>query len=488
MDASKLKFNYGGAASDGAALTEYTANSGTVNTLTDAALTQADDYWNGSILRFEADTATSALQGQHYHVVDFDASTDTLTVKPVFAATPTSSDTYKLLQVFGGNYQSDEEMPGLTVDSGASDCTGVDIIYVSAYNGDSDGTLSYTNSDTSLSWKSGSDALAGAKVDVSSDGTYTLMSNDDNKFIIVTVTAASLPGSDQSDTIELSTPVGVIIPNTEANETENGYIRHDFVGLENSDTGTAMENLKVYIDNGFPTAAATTITANKDKTKGILSCADITNWPAAGWIQNNIKTDRSYYYNKSGNSVTLAARNDVCKIAFDAGATEINIGDVITGATSGGSGTVASIQVNSGTWGGSNAAGYLYLKDFNGTSFTNDENLQVSAATVAVADGTETVGHRDCTAVDWDNGDAIQLIPDFDIALDAPSTNQFESLSNESVMPAGLTFTCPTTADDGLSISSIAASGKYGVWVRDTVVEDTRAQSNHVSNLLIRYE
>lgn len=72
---------------------------------------------------------------------------------------------------------------------------------------------------------------------------------------------------------------------------------------------------------------------------------------------------------------------------FDAGTTEINAGDTVTGASSTATG-VAVIDgvVETGTYGGSDAAGYVVLYGVVGT-FVNDENLQVSASTVAVANG-----------------------------------------------------------------------------------------------------
>lgn len=75
---------------------------------------------------------------------------------------------------------------------------------------------------------------------------------------------------------------------------------------------------------------------------------------------------------------------------FDAGQAAISEGDTVTGATSGATG-VALIDavVESGTYGGNDAAGYLVLDHVTGT-FQDNENLQVSAATKSVADGTPT--------------------------------------------------------------------------------------------------
>lgn len=73
---------------------------------------------------------------------------------------------------------------------------------------------------------------------------------------------------------------------------------------------------------------------------------------------------------------------------FDAGATAVSEGDTVTGATSGATGvTLVAGVVTTGTLVGGDAAGYLVLTAVNGT-FQDNENLQVSAATVAVANGT----------------------------------------------------------------------------------------------------
>lgn len=87
-------------------------------------------------------------------------------------------------------------------------------------------------------------------------------------------------------------------------------------------------------------------------------------------------------------------------LAFDAGSTAISEGDAITGATSGATATaLLDAVVESGGWGGADAAGYLVLAEVSGT-FADGENLQVSAATVAVADGAESLNGADTVAND----------------------------------------------------------------------------------------
>lgn len=75
---------------------------------------------------------------------------------------------------------------------------------------------------------------------------------------------------------------------------------------------------------------------------------------------------------------------------FDAGTATIAEGATVTGATSGATGkALIAMVVSSGSFGGSNAAGYLVLTTVSGT-FQDNENLQVSAVTKCVANGTAT--------------------------------------------------------------------------------------------------
>jgi hypothetical protein len=74
-------------------------------------------------------------------------------------------------------------------------------------------------------------------------------------------------------------------------------------------------------------------------------------------------------------------------LPFITGTTAISEGDTLTGATSGATGLVLQDAVaDTGTWGGGDAAGDVILYNVSGT-FQDGENLQVSAATVAVSDG-----------------------------------------------------------------------------------------------------
>lgn len=103
-----------------------------------------------------------------------------------------------------------------------------------------------------------------------------------------------------------------------------------------------------------------------------------------------------------GNTV-FGAFAYVYVVPFDGGVGEIKVGDTVTGATSGATGVVTAVHLISGTWGGSDAAGYLVIKDKSATAFQNDEDLNVSAVKKAVSNtGTLYAGdaHKQLLFVD----------------------------------------------------------------------------------------
>ncbi len=76
---------------------------------------------------------------------------------------------------------------------------------------------------------------------------------------------------------------------------------------------------------------------------------------------------------------------------FDAGTTAIEADDTVTGASSGATGiALYDATVSSGSWAGNDAAGFIVLYAVSGT-FADDENLQVSAVTRAVANETQVL-------------------------------------------------------------------------------------------------
>lgn len=77
-------------------------------------------------------------------------------------------------------------------------------------------------------------------------------------------------------------------------------------------------------------------------------------------------------------------------LRFDGGTTAVSAGQTVTGATSGATGVaVLAGTLQAGSYGSGNASGFLVLRAVSGI-FQDNEALQVSAATVALANGTAT--------------------------------------------------------------------------------------------------
>lgn len=71
---------------------ELVADSAGASTLVDAALSERDDFWNGSVLR----TVRGAGLGQKRRVRDFDAASDTMTLDAAWDVRPASGTAYLL--------------------------------------------------------------------------------------------------------------------------------------------------------------------------------------------------------------------------------------------------------------------------------------------------------------------------------------------------------------------------------------------------------
>jgi len=69
----------------------------------------------------------------------------------------------------------------------------------------------------------------------------------------------------------------------------------------------------------------------------------------------------------------------VFSVPFDGGSSEIIVGETVTGATSGATGTVTLVVVTGGTWGGGDAEGYILIDTDSGV-FENNEEIDGSTS------------------------------------------------------------------------------------------------------------
>jgi hypothetical protein len=289
---------------DNDTLTVQTATGGTALTIVDTSLGDADNYWDGAVGFFEPNTTTAALRGKYFHVRSWTLSTKTLLLYASLPAACANTDTFRL--VLGGNWRSSYEIPGLTFTTPVN-ITGVTINYAGYQNPTGVGTLTYTNTSTSLQWTPPS-GIIGSAVNVSGSGVFDIFDATTSLWVEVTVVAASLPVTDQTDAITLTQPTAIVIPNEESTEI-SGKIRYYAIPIKNTHASDSIYDLVAYLQKEISTAAETnTTTTLIDGGLGIatLGCTSLTNWPASGWIYNITKNDCRYYYNKSANTVRCA--------------------------------------------------------------------------------------------------------------------------------------------------------------------------------------
>lgn len=108
-------------------------------------------------------------------------------------------------------------------------------------------------------------------------------------------------------------------------------------------------------------------------------------------VRDNVGATAAGFYVESAAGWT--AIPDYPLLRFTTGTAEIFAGDTVTGVTSGHSAVVRRVVLKSGSWGSGTAAGFLILAP-GANTFANAENLQVAAATKAVASGTAAAPAR----------------------------------------------------------------------------------------------
>ncbi|MDO8534624.1 MAG: hypothetical protein Q7S17_07785 [Xanthobacteraceae bacterium] len=102
----------------------------------------------------------------------------------------------------------------------------------------------------------------------------------------------------------------------------------------------------------------------------------------------NLQVDAATRCVANGSAISKGTLDQDYILHFDAGTVLIVEDDIVTGATSAATGVALfDMTILTGTVDTSDAAGYLVLVALSGT-FADNENLQVSAATRCVADGT----------------------------------------------------------------------------------------------------
>lgn len=140
----------------------------------------------------------------------------------------------------------DSALSGVTFEYGANNLT------------TSTGTLTYTASGTTLQWTPPGGS-AGIAVNVGVDGTYTILDADSQRYIVVTVVAASLPGADATRTITVANNTNTLFDDIAVADSIAGDTEYRCFYVKNAHGSESMSNAVVWIDTQTPGADSISI-------------------------------------------------------------------------------------------------------------------------------------------------------------------------------------------------------------------------------------
>lgn len=139
------------------------------------------------------------------------------------------------------------------------------------------------------------------------------------------------------------------------------------------------------------TATEPTVSAWGSEETGAILPAPITEFQFTH-TPGNITNSVTHAYEFAPANITATVENSpeewcsvfidttpVFSVPFDGGSSEIIVGETVTGATSGATGTVTLVVVTGGTWGGGDAEGYILIDTDSGV-FENNEEIDGSTS------------------------------------------------------------------------------------------------------------
>jgi hypothetical protein len=119
--------------------------------------------------------------------------------------------------------------------------------------------------------------------------------------------------------------------------------------------------------------------------------ATVSNSPAATFLWTFPDLEETISNDPELTHSIFVNTTPVFTIDFDSGSSEITVGETVTGATSGATGTVLAVELSSGSWEGGDAAGTIQIQDMDGLFEDNEElNGSVTGDDAATADGEAT--------------------------------------------------------------------------------------------------
>jgi len=212
--------------------------------------------------------------------------------------------------------------------------------------------------------------------------------------LVLTFTATVTVGQTVTGSVSGATGVVIVVNTTslvitrETGTFAAGDVLNNgsgFVGTITSVEGVSADGLT---DAQYQNLAADNYRADITVVPGSGSVLGVAyyNGTVYAWRNNAGGTAAVMHKSTSAGWVAIALGKE---LSFGTGTAAIVDGNTVTGATSGATGVVARVVLQSGTFASGNAAGRLILSSSTGV-FTSGENLTVAAAVKAIAGGAAT--------------------------------------------------------------------------------------------------
>ena len=303
------------AGSSGGAPGQYTCSAGTIRTAVSAALSgKSPANLSGGLVRW--DVGSNATAHKWSAIYSYDNASTTLTFDSDLPNVVVNTDKFTLLT--GGKWLTNTRIPGLIVNNyvyNPTNLTGVTVDYCAMLNGAGNGTIAFTASNGQASWTPPG-GVAGPGVAITGVSAAILIGGgvsveEKSKFLSLTVTGASLPVINTTDTLALTIPKGVHVNPFTGSETLNGITIYRPVGIINTNATDTIYNVRAYAPNPFTGAAQSTVKSGTSIGVGAdtLQVTNATNWPVHGWIAkvdtSGVVLDCRYCYDKTGNNYTV---------------------------------------------------------------------------------------------------------------------------------------------------------------------------------------
>lgn len=120
-----------------------------------------------------------------------------------------------------------------------------------AGNDEGDGTLFFDSTNTELRWTP-FNGTAGASVDVSVNGDYAIQGGNNGGLLKVAIVAASLPSSDQTNTITIANIANNMFDDVAKADAKAGDTEYRGVYWENDHAADSMVDMRMWIETNTP--------------------------------------------------------------------------------------------------------------------------------------------------------------------------------------------------------------------------------------------